>query len=47
MVMSFDGFTLYAQLTHKPGAERLDVLDNLQAASSEESGSIVGNWMSK
>ena len=46
-VMSFDGPILYPRLARKPGAERLDVLDDLQAASSEESGNIVGNWMSK
>lgn len=46
-VMNFDGLTLYPRLARKPGTERLDVLDGLQAAPGEGSGNIVENWVSK
>jgi len=46
-VMSFDGLTLYPRLARKPGTERLDVLDGLQAASGEGSGNILESWVSK
>ena len=44
-VMSFDGLTLYPRLARRPGAERLDVLD--ETASGEGSENIMQNWMSK
>ncbi|KAF8549596.1 hypothetical protein OG21DRAFT_1515006 [Imleria badia] len=46
-VMSFDGLTLYPRLARKPGTERLDVLDGLQAAPGGGSGNIVESWVSK
>ena len=46
-VMSFDGLTLYPRLARKPGTERLDVLDGLQAAPAESSGNMMGSWISK
>ena len=46
-VMSFDGLTLYPRLARKPGTERLDVLDGLQAAPAEGSGNMMESWISK
>ncbi|KAF8137403.1 udp-glucose:glycoprotein glucosyltransferase [Boletus edulis] len=47
VVMNFDGLTLYPRLARKPGKERLDVLDGLEAAPGEGSGNIVETLMSK
>lgn len=46
-VMSFDGLTLYPRLARKPGTERLDVLNSLQAVPGEGSGNILESWVSK
>ncbi|KAF8438185.1 UDP-glucose:Glycoprotein glucosyltransferase-domain-containing protein [Boletus edulis BED1] len=47
VVMNFDGLTLYPRLARKPGKERLDVLDGLEAAPGEGLGNIVETLMSK
>ncbi|KAF9225915.1 hypothetical protein BS17DRAFT_777873 [Gyrodon lividus] len=46
MVMSFDGLTLYPRLARKPGMERMDVLDGLQAPV-EETPSVMEAIVSK
>ncbi|KIJ61523.1 glycosyltransferase family 24 protein [Hydnomerulius pinastri MD-312] len=45
-VMSFDGLTLYPRLARKPGMERVDVLDGLQAPV-EESASMMESFVSR